>query len=345
MKHILIVDDNAANLKYAENIFSPFYSVTCLLSGSLALKYLQKFSTDLILLDINMPEMDGFEVVRLIKSNACIPDIPIIFLTSQSDPETEGNALSIGVVDFIAKPVVAKTALSRIKLHLELTGYRKNLEDIVRQKTEMIDSLQGLLTDSISDLVEHRDGNTGGHIKRLREYVSILIDKLNEKKLKGYEVDGQYKVNILRATPLHDIGKIRIRDDVLLKPAKLTTDEMEHMKMHVVWGSQIIDDIVSKIGADGFMCTARNITRYHHERWNGAGYPEQLAGENIPLCARIMSIPDVYDALVTERPYKNAFTHDKAVEIIVGERGKSFDPVLTDVFGDVCDKFDEIRSL
>ncbi len=343
-KHILLVDDNVASLKYAENILGEHYNVTCLTSGTHALRFLSKYTPDLILLDINMPEMDGFDIMKTLRSNQSLCSIPVIFLTSQSDPQTEESALSLGVLDFIAKPMVAQTALSRIRMHLELIDYRKNLEDIVKQKTDMVDRLQSLLSDSVSELVEHRDGNTGSHIKRLRSYVDVLIDKLQEKNLDGYLVDEKFRTDIIRATPLHDIGKIRVRDDVLLKPAKLDMDEMDHMKLHTVWGSEVIEHVISQIYFDSFLEVAKNVIRYHHEKWNGTGYPEGLRGQQIPLCARIMSIADVYDALVTERPYKKPFSHYEAMSIIVEGRGVAFDPVLVDIFIEVSDRFNEIAK-
>lgn len=339
MKHILLVDDNAASLNHAENIVKSTYKVTCLTSGATALKFLQKQCPDLILLDINMPGMSGFDVVKEIKLMPHIKKIPIIFITSQSDPETEGLALSLGVQDFISKPMVPQTAMSRIKMHLELFEYREQLEDIILQKTEMLTEMQGLLSESISELVEQRDGSTGSHIKRIRFYVDLITTKLMEKQTPGYQINGDFKVNILRAAPLHDIGKIKVLDQVLMKPDKLTFEEMEHVKNHTIWGAEAVHSVAAKMYDDEFLVMVEQVIRHHHEKWNGTGYPDQLKGEGIPLCARIMSIADVYDALVSARPYKKPFPHEAAIDIMKKDKETAFDPILTDVFLDAIEQY------
>ncbi len=345
MKHILLVDDNVANLKYAENVLTSLYRVTCLTSGLQAVKFLQKHRPDLVLMDINMPGMDGFDTVKAMKDNPATAHIPVIFLTSQSDPETEEAALNLGVLDFIAKPMVPRTALSRIKMHLELLDYRIDLEAMVEEKTAKLNQLQGMFSESVSELVEQRDGNTGSHIRRLRSYVNVLTDELMKRNLPGYLIDHAFKEDLYQATPMHDIGKIRVRDNVLLKPGKLTEEEMAHMRMHTVWGGEVIDHVISGVYYDAFLDTAKHVTRHHHEKYNGSGYPDGLEGENIPLAARIMSIADVYDALVTERPYKKPFPHEVAVDIIVKDQGIAFDPVLVDIFMSVNQQFNHIAQM
>ncbi len=340
MKHILVVDDNITNLKLAKTALEPEYKVTMLTSGVQSLKFLEKNSCDMILLDINMPNMDGFEVIEKLKKIEELQLPPIIFLTALTDPETEVRALSVGVVDFIHKPFVEETMLSRIKIHFEINGYRKNLEGLIKEKTRMIEELQDAVSISIADLVECRDGETGGHIKRTCKYLEILSNKLFEDNLFPLELDENLIYDMKRSAPLHDIGKVGIKDETLLKTTRLSEAEMEYMKQHTILGGNTLQHAIDQTGSESFLYTARDMAYSHHEKWDGTGYPNGLKGEEIPLCARIMAIADVYDALTSKRSYKEAFSHEKATEIILEGRGTAFEECIVDAFLDVGAEFE-----
>lgn len=366
-KHILVVDDVPANLKYAQQLLSSRYKLTLASSGAQALKFLKKNVPDLILLDINMPEMDGCAVIAELKKEQTTAMIPIIILTSEVDTAMELKCLELGAVDFIRKPFITEIMLSRIETQLELSAYRNRLEYMVNEKTAVIGRLQDVMSTCFAELVESRDGTTGGHIKNTTRYFAVFLEELS--KLDKYKdiLTPDYMKNLVRAAPLHDIGKIGINDSVLRKESFLNEEEFDHMKTHTQIGGETFQHIFnsvegtqhhSQIGANAFdrifnamnveesedtifLHIARDMALYHHERWNGTGYPLGMSGEDIPLCARILSIVDVYDALTSKRSYKEAFTHERAMQIITEDRGIFFDPDLTDVFVSISDKIEQ----
>ncbi len=339
MKHILVVDDNVTNLKVAKAALDPHYKVTMLTSGAQVLKFLQKNVPDLILLDIEMPILDGFEVVNQLKENGQLQIAPIIFLTALTSPETEARALSMGVVDFINKPFVSETLLSRVKLHLEISDYRKNLEGIVEEKTKMVEELQNAISISIAELVGCRDGYTGEHIKRTCVYIKILVDKMRALGLYAEELNEKFVNDLLRSAALHDIGKVGIKDEILCKPGRFTDEEFQFMKEHSRLGGETLQSAIDQTSLESFLYVARDMAFYHHEKWDGSGYFKGTSGEDIPLCARIMAIADVYDALTSRRPYKEPYSHEKAVEIITEGRGSHFQPCIVDAFLDCAEEF------
>lgn len=358
-KHILVVDDVPSNLKFIEQLLIDNYKLTMTLSGFQALKFLNKFTPDLILLDLNMPEMDGCDTIIHIRENPRTANIPVIFLTSDADELMEAKCLHLGAVDFIRKPFVTEIMLSRIETQLELSTYRTALERRVIEKTFLIEHLQDVMVTCFAEMIESRDGTTGGHIKNTTRYFKIFLDEVSKRdEYAGYLTD-EYKKNLVRAAPLHDIGKIGIRDDVLRKEGPLDRDEFEHMKTHAKIGGDTFMKIFNSIDSiqpvldfgnqsilkklfdsleikdvkdTEFLHIAKDMALCHHERWDGTGYPYGISGENIPLCARILSIVDVYDALTSVRPYKIAFSHEKAMSIIIEDREVFFDPALTDIF-------------
>lgn len=366
-KHILVVDDVPANLKYAEQLLGDTYRLTLAISGAQALKFLTKAEPDLILLDINMPEMDGCAVLTRLKGNPVTEKIPVIILTSDADSAMEMKCLSLGAVDFIRKPFVTEIMLSCIETHIELSGYRHKLEYMVNEKTAVIERLQDVMSTCFAELVESRDGTTGGHIKNTTRYFSVFIEELAKYEKYRSILTPHYRRSLVRAAPLHDIGKIGINDSVLRKESALDKEEFEHMKTHAKIGGDTFQNIFSSVegvhhhsqmGADAleriwdtmeipesadtdFLHIARDMALYHHERWNGTGYPTGISGEEIPLCARILSIVDVYDALTSKRSYKEAYSHEKALEIIIKDRGVFFDPELTDIFISISDRIEE----
>ena len=364
LKHILVVDDVPANLKYAQKLLGNRYRLTMASSGMQALKFLQKNIPDLILLDVNMPEMDGCAMLETLKGSHETAKIPVIMLTSDGNSDMELRCLSLGAVDFIRKPFITEIMLSRIETQLELSGYRNKLEYMVDEKTAVIERLQDVMSYCFAELVESRDGTTGGHIRNTTRYFVVFLDELS--LLDDYKgiLTPEYKRKLVRAAPLHDIGKIGISDAILRKESVLSKEEFEHMKTHTSIGGDTFLHIFSSVegvahhsqmGAKAFdnifdnmdveenkdtefLHIARDMALYHHERWNGTGYPTGISGEEIPLCARILSIVDVYDALTSKRSYKEAFSHEKAMQIIIEDKGIFFDPALTDIFVSIDDK-------
>lgn len=363
-KHILVVDDVPANLKYAQQLLGSRYKLTLASSGAQALKFLKRNVPDLILLDINMPEMDGCTVITELKKDPATAMIPIIILTSEVDTAMELKCLELGAVDFIRKPFITEIMLSRIDTQLELSAYRDRLEYMVNEKTAVIERLQDVMSTCFAELVESRDGTTGGHIKNTTRYFAVFLEELAKHDEYKDVLTPEHMKNLVRAAPLHDIGKIGINDSVLRKESVLSKEEFDHMKTHTQIGGETFQHIFksvegtqhhSQIGAYAFdkifdtmnveesddtifLHIARDMAMYHHERWNGTGYPSGISGEDIPLSARILSIVDVYDALTSKRSYKEAFTHEKAMQIIIEDREVFFDPKLTDIFVSISDK-------
>jgi len=323
-KTIFLVDDVISNLTTAEEALSEHYRVVALSSAAKMFAALEKFDPDLILLDVEMPEMSGFEAMMKLKESD-YSEIPVIFLTGRTDDVSEAHGIKLGAVDFIMKPFSKPVLLNRIKNHL-------NIDELIRERTQQLISLKNGIVYTMADLVENRDKNTGGHIDRTSIYVEILIDAMIEQGVYTDEILGWDLESVISSARLHDIGKIVIPDSILNKPGSLTDEEFDIMKSHSAEGGRIIDKAIARTGDAEFLYNAKKIAAYHHERWNGTGYPYKLSGTDIPLQGRIMAVVDVYDALVSERPYKKPFTHEKALEIIMEDSGKHFDPLIADVF-------------
>ncbi|MDR1649716.1 MAG: response regulator [Synergistaceae bacterium] len=327
-KEILIVDDNTASLKQIGAHLMGSYNFSMAKSGEQALRICETERPDLILLDIEMPNMDGFEVIKRLKLNPMLESIPVIFLTGSRDVETEAKGLQTGARDFIKKPVEKNILIHRISLHLRISSYQAYLADSVMRLTE------GFAL-SIANLIECRDENTGGHVQRTSQYVEILGKRLLSEGLFVEELSGPALDMIVRAAPLHDVGKISISDRILLKPGRLTDEEFSIMKTHARIGALLLKDMYERMPAHTYLRFARMIAAAHHERFDGKGYPDGLAGEEIPLCARIMAVADVYDALLDNRVYRKGMSHEEAAGVILGGRGTQFDPRIVDAF-DKC---------
>jgi len=345
-KTIYLVDDNITNLTMGRNVLSSHYNVATVDSGDRMLKMLEKNIPDMILLDVEMPEMNGYEAIKKIKSKKETKDIPIIFLTAKSDSDSELEGLSLGAIDYITKPFSPPLLLKRIETHLlvesqkeELLNYNKNLQSLVDAKTRTVLELQNAILRAMAELVENRDDITGKHLERTQTYLSILINAISNHPLYKDEISGWNIDLVLLSSQLHDVGKIVVKDDILKKPGKLLDAEFDEIKKHTIFGEKIIDKIKRNATEHEFLEHARIFAATHHEKWDGTGYPRGLKGTDIPLQGRLMAIADVYDALVSERPYKIAFTHEKAVEIIAAGKGTHFDPNLVDVFLEISDKF------
>ena len=334
-KTILVVDDDKTNLMIADRLLSEEYSIVSVLSGQQVFKFLERRKPDLILLDINMPGMDGFEVMECIRQNEQWKKIPVIFLTADRDASTESQCLKMGAVDFIGKPFEPEIVKNRIRRTLEIEEYRKDLEGAVRRQTNKIERMQREVIISMANLIESRDGSTGEHVKRTSYYVELIAEELDRRGLFADVISGRYLYNLEKAAPMHDIGKIKVPDYVLQKPGKLTEDEFEIMKKHAADGGEIIRSTMQNIEEDDYLQVAYNVATYHHEKWNGMGYPTGISGEEIPLEARIMAVADVFDALISKRCYKEAMPVDKAFSIIEESAGSHFDPQIVNVFLDL----------
>lgn len=345
MEHILVIDDNIMNLKFVEQALKPQYKVTLLTSGMQTMEFLSKNTPDLILLDIKMPKINGYEIFKIIKSIDRFKNMPIIFLTALNNVEIELKCLKLGAVDFITKPFVPELMLSRIKTHLELANYRKNLEILVHKKTKTIENLQDSIIIGLIELVEFRDGETGGHIKRTATYLKILVYAMKEAGVYSKELTEEYIHNIIRSAPLHDIGKIGISDAILLKRGTFDENERDYMKQHTNLGGMTLQRVIDATDSESFLYVAKDMALCHHEKWDGTGYPSGLSGYNIPLCARIMALADVYDALTSKRHYKKPYSHSKAVEIILDGSGTHFEPCIVDVFKTISDKFNVVSEI
>ena len=348
-KIILVVDDDVTSLKLAQKILETEYRVAAVNNGEMVFKYLMNNTPDLILLDLNMPEIDGFEVIKRLKNNENYKEIPVIFLTANQDSEIEAKCLESGAIDFVNKPFVPIVLKGRVKRVMELYSYRKQLEDmvqdqaeIIEERTERITHIQNAVIVGMATLIEERDNSTGRHVRSTQHYVEMLCKALKRKGMFRDQLTDDYMYQTIKATPLHDVGKIKIPDAILQKKGKLTEEEFKIIQNHSSYGAEIIDGILGSVEDPDYLQVARDIALYHHERWDGSGYPTGLRGDKIPLCARIMSIADVFDALYEERVYKKAIRPVRVtLSIIEDGRGTQFDPDITDVFLELDD---EIRD-
>ena len=346
---IILVDDNVSNLTQGKNILQTFYKVYPAPSAAKLFKTLENVIPDLILLDIRMPEMDGYEAIKKLKADPRYASIPVVFLTALDDEESEMEGFDLGAADYITKPFSAPLLLRRIAKELlivqqrkDLQNYANYLENMVREKTAAIFNLQHTVRSTVADMVELRDNSTGGHISRTQLYMKALMDELIGAGIYGDEIKDWDMDIFLQSAKLHDIGKVAITDLILNKPDKLTRDEFEIIKTHVSSGVEAVEKIMRHETEQAFLRHALFVAGTHHEKWDGTGYPTGLKGKDIPLEGRLMAIVDVYDALVSERPYKNAFTHDEACRIIEDSAGTHFDPVLVDAFRKAKDEFERV---
>ncbi|WP_461256793.1 HD-GYP domain-containing protein [Treponema sp. R80B11-R83G3] len=337
MKTIFVVDDSDTNLSMAEAVLEDHYRVMTMPSAIKMFAFLEKIVPDLILLDIEMPEMDGMEALKRLKSESKWSDIPVMFLTGRNNAEVEAHGFELGAVDFITKPFSGPVLLNRMKTHLDIDG-------IIRERTQRLREIRNSIVSVLADMVETRDKGTGGHIERTSVYIKILIQEMKERGLYAEETQNWDIDKMMASARMHDLGKITITDTIINKPGKLTDNEFDIMKGHTSEGERIIDEIISRTGEGEFLNNAKLFAGTHHERWDGKGYPRGLKGNEIPLQGRIMAIVDVYDALVSERPYKKAFSEDEAVNIIMKNAGTHFDPKITELFYEIKDRIKMARA-
>ena len=339
---VLLVDDTEANLDILVSSLEDDYEVSVATDGIFALEHVAKHLPDLILLDIVMPHMDGYEVCARLKKNPVTRNIPVIFLTVKDEEEDEARGLALGAVDYITKPFSTMLVKARVRNHLLLKCHQDSLEEMVQERTHQLQSTQDVTIEIMATLAEYRDPGTGGHIRRTREYVKILAEHLRNHPSYGSFLNDKTIDLLYKSAPLHDIGKVGVPDYLLLKPGSLTPEEFEKMKEHCLYGRRAMEVAEKELGALSFLSLAGEIAYSHHEKWDGSGYPQGLAGEHIPVSGRLMAIADVYDALISKRVYKIPFGHEKAVEIIKVGRGYHFDPVMVDAFLELAEKFRRI---
>ena len=357
---ILVVDDTPDNLTLMSAVLRDAYKVKVANHGEKGLKIAASGNPpDLILLDIMMPDLDGYEVCRRLKANPVTSGIPVIFLTARTGVEDEQKGLALGAADYISKPVCPPIVLARVAAQLALKANAdflkernaflrdKNdyLEAEVARRTNEIVAVQDVTIMAMTSLAETRDSDTGNHIRRTQAYVKALAQRLvSHPRFAPYLSPAVIDV-LFKSAPLHDIGKVGIPDRILLKPAKLTSEEFEIMKTHTTLGFDAIAQAEEGMGVElDFLRTAKEIALSHQEKWDGSGYPQGLAGDAIPLAARLMAIADVYDALISERVYKSALPHDRAVQVVFQGRGSHFDPDMTDAFIEIQDEFQAIAE-
>ena len=345
---VLVVDDTPDNLSLMGGLLRDHYHVKVANQGEKALKIAQgEQPPDLILLDIMMPGMDGYEVCRRLKANLHTRDIPVIFLTARADMEDERQGLALGAVDYITKPISPPILLARVATHLALKASADFLRDKsaylereVALRTLEVQAIQDVTIMAMTSLAETRDNETGNHIRRTQLYVKALAEHLRDHPRFAHVLTDRMVDLLYKSAPLHDIGKIGIPDAILLKPGKLTVEEFEIMKTHTTLGRNAIEEAERRLGMRvAFLSVSKEIAYSHQEKWDGSGYPEGLKGDAIPVSARLMAVADVYDALISKRVYKPAFPHEQACAAIVKGRGTHFDPDMVDAFVAIAQDF------
>lgn len=350
---ILVVDDTPDNLTLMSGLLREQYRVKVSNRGEKALEIASVLpQPDLILLDIMMPEMDGYEVCKQLKANPETAHIPVIFLTAKTETDDEAHGLRLGAADYLTKPVNPAILLARVSNHLQLKAHAdflrdKNLflEQEVRRRTQEVTQVQDVTIMVLASLAETRDSDTGNHIRRTQYYVRVLAEKLRDEPQYKQLLTDEYIDILFKSAPLHDIGKVGIPDRILLKPGPFDDDEFEIMKRHTLLGRNAIEHAEAQLGIEvDFLKVAKEIAYSHQEKWDGTGYPEGLKGEDIPLCARLMALADVYDALICRRVYKEPMTHEEAVDIIKQGSGTHFDPTLVKNFEQIQREFIDIAA-
>jgi putative two-component system response regulator len=350
---ILMVDSVSDNLALMKELLQGHYQVTLAGSGADAMRLaVLAPRPDLVLLDATLPDMDSAAVLRELRGDFLNEDIPVIFLTAAGDPAEERRAFREGAADVIVKPVNAESLKARVAIHLELKALRtmrKNrhseLDYLVAERTRETVRMQDATILAMATLAESRDPNAGNHLLRTQRFFKVLGRELRFHERFTAQLNDESIVLMSKAAPLHDIGKVAVPDAILMKPGRLTPDEFNLMKQHTVHGRDAIAGVEKTLGGSNhFLRYAREITYSHQEKWDGSGYPQGLKGDQIPLSARLMAVADVYDALISKRVYKPAFTHETAVELIRQGRGEHFDPDIVDAMLVVEEQFRAIAT-
>ncbi len=349
---VLVVDDLVENTMVLKGFIRPLgFEVIIAQSGEEALEKIEEQPPDIILLDLMMPGMSGFEVCEHLKENPDTRHIPIIIITGLSDPDANVRAIKAGADDFLIKPFDRVLLEARVRssfktkrLQDEILQHRRELEVRVRERTRQVELTREVALFSLARLAESRDAETGDHLERIRCYVRIIAEEMQRWGRFEELASGRFVEEIYLSSPLHDIGKVGIPDRILLKPGQLTDAEFAIMKTHSLIGGDALRDADYEAGQNSFLAMGRDIAYYHHERWDGKGYPNGLKGTEIPFAARIVTLGDVYDALTSKRPYKEAFSHERARDIIVNGSGKQFDPDVVEAFLKQEQEFVKVRN-
>ena len=350
---ILVVDDTPGILSLMNSLLEGDYKVKIANGGEKALRIAASDPPpDLILLDIMMPGLDGYEVCRRLKRDPTTMNIPVIFFSGMSDMEDEKKGLELGAVDYVTKPISVPIVMARVKNHLALSAMHNFLRDKngfleleVARRTREVMAIQDVTIQVLASLAETRDSETGHHIRRTQFYVKALAEKLRDHpRFAWFLTDAN--INMLyKSAPLHDIGKVGIPDRILLKPGRLDSHEFEIMKTHTTLGHDAIEHAEKLLGTNvEFLSCAKSIALSHQEKWDGSGYPQGLGGDDIPIAARLIAVADVYDALISRRVYKQAESHQKAVQIMIANRGTHFDPDMIDAFVEIQEEFHAIAQ-
>ena len=346
---ILAVDDTKSNLDLLVDALGDRYEISVTMNGGAALELVRTMPPDLILLDIMMPGMDGFEVLRRLQENLATRDIPVILLTALADIDSKARGFALGAVDYITKPFQIEEVVARVETHLKLRHAQNSLKQFNAQLQEMVDKQveeiarsQQAMIFALAKLSHTRDDDTGLHLERVQHTCKLLATALSTNPEFSAVITPRFIDTIYHASPLHDVGKVGIADSILLKPGKLNVEEFAIMKTHTVIGFMTLESVHQQYPNNAFIEMGIEIARHHHERWDGKGYPDGLAGEAIPLSARLMALVDVYDALRARRPYKEPFSHERAVTIIGEEGGRMFDPRIVAAFISVQDQCDGV---
>jgi putative two-component system response regulator len=352
-QRILVVDDTPSNISILGETLSGSYEIVVATCGRDAIATASSLPPpDLILLDIMMPGMDGYQVCALLKESALTRHIPVIFVTAKDEVADEAKGFALGAVDYITKPISTAIVQARVATHLALYDQNRALEEKVRRRTRELANTQDVTIRSLAILAEYRDNETGGHIIRTQHYVRILAEALQDHpRFVTLLGEGEYIDLLFKSTPLHDIGKVAIRDEILLKPGRLTTEEFEEMKRHTLYGREALlkaEEALEEPITPSFLGIAREMAYSHHEKYDGSGYPQGIAGDAIPLPGRLMAVADVYDALVSKRIYKPPFSHAKAYRIITEGDGRvepaHFDPDVLAAFRNRVEHFRKLAS-
>jgi len=349
---ILIVDDEKFYIDLLVNLLQDDYQISIAKNGESALKRaLNSHPPDLILLDVMMPDIDGYEVCRQLKQNPGTANIPVIFLTVKSEINDEIHGFELGAVDYISKPMSPPIVKTRVNNHLILSRSKKLLENQTRlleqqveERTREIAKTQDVAIYCMASLAETRDNETGYHIRRTQHYIRLLSEHLKTHPDYSHYLNDKNIALLFKSAPLHDIGKVGVPDKILLKPGKLNDDEWQQMKSHSQIGYNALFRAEEELGSSSFLEIAKEIALTHHEKWDGSGYPQGLKGNEIPISGRFMAIADVYDALISKRVYKHAFSHEQAVKIILVEKGTHFDPDIVDAFEQLQAEFELISK-
>lgn len=346
---IMVVDDSKVDQMIIENILKGYDIITAY-DGKEAIDLIEKGENiDIIILDLNMPVMNGFEVLEYMKMYHEDKGIPILILTNYEEIENEIRGLELGAVDYIRKPLNAASLLKRLEVHFnlfkaknEIKDYSLMLEGLVDKKTHQLLMSRDITINALVGILEVRDIESSNHTKRTMIMMKALCEHLSEKPAYKEYLTPEHITAIYKTTPLHDVGKVGVPDAILLKPGKLTPDEYELMKEHVRYGVDAIHSEIEDDDVDSYLKTAMKIIGYHHEKYDGSGYPHGLSGRDIPLEGRLMAVIDVYDALSSKRVYKDAFAHETSLKMLIEEKGRHFDPDIVDGFLEIENQIREI---